>query len=171
MSRSWGASSGPATESRARHPGHFRSRGAGWEYVHVCVDDCTRIAYVELLADERPETAVGFLRRALGFFSGHGVTVERLMTDNGNPYRSRLHAAACRELGIRHPRTEAYRPRTNGKAERFIRTLLAGRGLPPQRRTDGRARPLPRLLQPSPPTPRNRRSSASRQTLPADEPG
>ena len=95
--------------------------------MHVCVDDCTRIAHVELLPDERPETSVGFLRRALAFFSAHGVTVERLMTDNGNPYRSRLHATACRELGIRHLRTEAYRPRTNGKAERFIRTLLAGR--------------------------------------------
>jgi transposase InsO family protein len=116
----------PGHRVTGRHRGHFRSRGAGWEYVHVCVDDCTRIAYVELLPDERPETSVGFLRRALGFFSAHGVTVERLMTDNGNPYRSRLHASACRELGIRHLRTEAYRPRTNGKAERFIRTLLAG---------------------------------------------
>jgi transposase InsO family protein len=116
----------PGHRVTGRHPGHYRSRGAGWEYVHVCVDDCTRMAHVEVLPDERPETAVGFLRRALAFFAACGVEVERLMTDNGNPYRSRLHARACRELGIRHLRTEAYRPRTNGKAERFIRTLLSG---------------------------------------------
>jgi transposase InsO family protein len=116
----------PGHRATGRHPGHYRSRGAGWEYVHVCVDDCTRMAYVEVLPDERPDTAIGFLRRAVAFFAGRGVEVERLMTDNGNPYRSRLHASACRELGIRHLRTEAYRPRTNGKAERFIRTLLGG---------------------------------------------
>ena len=116
----------PGHRITGRHPGHYRSRGAGWEYVHVCVDDCTRIAHVEVLADERPETAVGFLRRAVAVFAAYGIRVERLMTDNGNPYRSRLHAQACRELGIRHLRTEAYRPRTNGKAERFIRTLLGG---------------------------------------------
>jgi transposase InsO family protein len=116
----------PGHRVTGRHPGHYRSRGAGWEYVHVCVDDCTRIAHVEVLSDERPETAVGFLRRAVAAFRAYGIRVERLMTDNGNPYRSRLHAQACRELGIRHLRTEAYRPRTNGKAERFIRTLLGG---------------------------------------------
>jgi transposase InsO family protein len=116
----------PGHRVTGRHPGHYRSRGAGWEYVHVCVDDCTRVAYVEVLPDERPETAVGFLRRAAAFYAAGGVNVERLMTDNGNPYRSRLHARACQELGIRHLRTEAYRPRTNGKAERFIRTLLGG---------------------------------------------
>ena len=116
----------PGHRITGRHPGHYRSRGAGWEYVHVCVDDCTRIAHVEVLADERPETAVGFLRRAVAVFAAYGIRVERLMTDNGNPYRSRLHAQACRELGIRHLRTEAYRPRTNGKAERFSRTLLGG---------------------------------------------
>jgi transposase InsO family protein len=106
-----------------RSPGHFRSRGAGWEYVHVCVDDATRLAHAEVLADERPETAVAFLQRAIKWFSSLGVGVERVMTDNGNPYRSKLHAVACRELGIKHLRTEAYRPRTNGKAERFIQTL------------------------------------------------
>ena len=116
----------PGHRVTGRHPGHYRSRGAGWEYVHVCVDDCTRVAYVEVLPDERPETAVGFLRRAAAFYAAGGVNVERLMTDNGNPYRSRLHARACQHLGIRHLRTEAYRPRTNGKAERFIRTLLGG---------------------------------------------
>jgi len=114
----------PGHRVTGRHPGHYRSRGGGWEYVHVCVDDATRLAYVEVLEDERPETSVAFLRRALGWLAGHGITVERVMTDNGNLYRSRLHAAACREFGLRHLRTEAYRPRTNGKAERFIRTML-----------------------------------------------
>jgi transposase InsO family protein len=106
-----------------RYPLHHRARGAGWEYVHVAVDDATRLAHAEVLPDERPETAVAFLRRAIKWFSSLGVGVERVMTDNGNPYRSKLHAAACRELGVRHLRTEAYRPRTNGKADRFIQTL------------------------------------------------
>jgi|SRR5437588_2080990 len=103
-----------------------RSRGAGWEYCHVCVDDATRLAYVEVLADERVLTAVGFLRRAVAFYAARGITVERLLTDNGNAYRSMIHAACCRTLGIRHLRTQPYRPQTNGKAERFIRTLLGG---------------------------------------------
>ena len=100
------------------------SRGYGWECVHVCVDDATRLAYVEVLPDERGETAVGFLRRAISWFAERGVEVERVMTDNGSPYVSTVHARACRELGIRHLRTQPYRPRTNGKAERFIQTLL-----------------------------------------------
>jgi len=103
-----------------------RSRGAGWEFVHVCVDDATRLAYVEVLADERATTAIGFLRRALAFYRARGVSVKRLMTDNGSAYRSTAHAIACRALGIRHLRTRPYRPRTNGKAERFIRTLIGG---------------------------------------------
>jgi transposase InsO family protein/transposase-like protein len=105
-----------------------RRRGApkGWEFVHVCVDDATRLAYVEVLANERATTAVGFLQRAVAFYGAHGIAVERVMTDNGSAYRSTIHAFACRALGIRHLRTRAYRPRTNGKAERFIRTLLAG---------------------------------------------
>ena len=103
-----------------------RSRGVGWEFVHVCIDDATRLAYVEVLADERASTAVGFLRRAVGHYAGYGITVERLLTDNGNAYRSAVHAIACRTLGIRHLRTRPYRPQTNGKAERFIRTMLGG---------------------------------------------
>ena len=103
-----------------------RSRGAGWEFVHVCIDDATRLAYVELLPDEKAATCIGFLRRALRFYAARGIRVERLMTDNGSPYRSKLHAIACRALRIKHLRTRPYRPRTNGKAERFIRTLLAG---------------------------------------------
>lgn len=100
------------------------SRGYGWECCHVCVDDATRLAYVEVLPDERGETAVGFLRRALAWFADRGVRVERVMTDNGSPYVSTVHARACRELGIRHLRTRPYRPQTNGKAERFIQTML-----------------------------------------------
>jgi transposase InsO family protein len=96
---------------------------AGWEFVHVAIDDHSRLAYAEVLADEKGPTAVGFLRRALAFFADHGVRVQRVMTDNGSPYVSHAHAAACRELGLRHLRTRPYRPRTNGKAERFIQTL------------------------------------------------
>jgi transposase InsO family protein len=118
---------------RIGRPGHrvngdrrTRSRGIGWEYVHVAIDDATRLAYVEVLADEKAVTAVGFLRRALAHFATFGIRVERLMTDNGPAYRSLIHALACKTLGIKHLRTRPYRPRTNGKAERFIRTLLAG---------------------------------------------
>ena len=101
-----------------------RGRGVvGWDFVHVCVDDATRLAYVEVLDDERGERAAGFLRRAVKWFKSMGVSVERVMSDNGSCYRSTAHAQACRELGIRHLRTQPYRPRTNGKAERFIQTL------------------------------------------------
>lgn len=108
-----------------RGPGQ-RARGAGWEFVHVCIDDATRLAYVEVLGDEKANTAIGFLRRALTFYAAHGIEVERLMTDNGSAYRSIAHALACKALRIRHIRTRPYRPRTNGKAERFIRTMLGG---------------------------------------------
>ena len=118
---------------RIGRPGHrvhgdrrTRSRGIGWEYVHVAIDDATRIAYVEVLEDERAATAVDFLRRAIAHFAALGIRVERLMTDNGNAYRSAIHALACKTLAIKHLRTRPYRPRTNGKAERFIRTLLGG---------------------------------------------
>ena len=114
---------GVGSRITGRRPGYHRVRGAGWDYVHVAVDDVTRLAYAEVLSDERPETAVAFLRRAIEWFSKLGVGVERVMTDNGNAYRSRLHGLVCQELGIKHLRTRAYRPRTNGKAERFIKTL------------------------------------------------
>ncbi len=103
-----------------------RRAQVGWEAVHVCVDDATRLAYVEVLGDEKATTAVAFLRRALAFYRRHGVKVERVMTDNGSAYRSAIHAIACRALGIRHLRIRPYRPQTNGKAERFIRTMLGG---------------------------------------------
>jgi transposase InsO family protein len=98
----------------------------GWEFVHVAVDDYSRIAYAEVLKDERTATAIGFLQRATAFYRRHGIEVERVLTDNGSCYRAALHALACRRLGIRHLRTRPYRPQTNGKAERFIRTLLHG---------------------------------------------
>ncbi len=98
----------------------------GWEYVHVAIDDATRLAYAEVLDNEQAVTVVGFLRRAITFFERHGMSVERLLTDNGSAYRSMLHALACRRLGVRHLRTRPYRPQTNGKAERFIRTMLGG---------------------------------------------
>ena len=101
-------------------------RKAGWEFVHIAVDDYSRLAYAEVLADERATTAVAFLRRAVVYYRRHGIQVERVLTDNGSAYISAIHALACRRLGIRHLRTRPRRPQTNGKAERFIRTLLNG---------------------------------------------
>jgi transposase InsO family protein len=112
--------------TRAAKGYHRRQFEHGWEFVHVAIDDCTRLAYVEVLTDERATTAAAFLRRAVGFYRRHGITVERVITDNGSAYRSTIHAIACRALGLRHLRTRPYRPQTNGKAERFIRTLLGG---------------------------------------------
>jgi transposase InsO family protein len=105
--------------------GRRRSK-AGWEFVHIAIDDATRLAYAEVLADETAITATAFLRRAVEFFERHGMTVERVLTDNGSPYVSVAHAITCRALGIRHLRTRPRRPQTNGKAERFIRTMLTG---------------------------------------------
>jgi len=96
---------------------------AGWEFVHVCVDDYTRLAYVEVLADELAQTAIGFLRRAIAWFAEHGVTIRAVLSDNGCCYRRRF-SEACAALGLRHLHTRPYRPRTNGKAERFIQTLI-----------------------------------------------
>jgi transposase InsO family protein len=103
-----------------------RRNTVGWDFVHIAIDDATRLAYAETLPDEKASTAIAFLTRAIAFYRRHGITVERVMTDNGSAYRSAIHALACRALGIRHLRTRAYRPQTNGKAERFIRTMLAG---------------------------------------------
>ena len=101
-------------------------KSIGWEYVHVAIDDYSRLAYAEVLPNEKAATIVGFLRRSIAFFARYGIQVERLLTDNGSGYRSTLHALACRQLGIRHLHTRPYRPQTNGKAERFIRTLTSG---------------------------------------------
>jgi transposase InsO family protein len=103
-----------------------RRHYVGYEYVHVCVDDYSRLAYVEVLPDEKTTTAIGFLERAVSFYRRRGIRVERVLTDNGPAYVSAVHALACRRLAIRHSRTRPYRPQTNGKAERFIRTLLGG---------------------------------------------
>ncbi len=119
LGRTW-ARRGPTRTD----PAGVRRKQAGRECVHVCVDDATRLAYVEVLPDEKTTTVIGFLRRAVAFYRSHGVSVERLMTDNGPAYRSAAHALACRTMGIRHIRTRPYRPQTNGKAERFIRTML-----------------------------------------------
>jgi transposase InsO family protein len=112
-------------QTRTDADGHRRET-TGWEFVHIAIDDCTRLAYAEVLFDEKASTAVAFLRRAREFFAAYGVQVERILTDNGSAYVSAVHALACRQLGIRHLRTRPRRPQTNGKAERLIRTLLAG---------------------------------------------
>jgi transposase InsO family protein len=114
-----------ARRTRIGNAGRFLGT-AGWEFVHVAIDDATRLAYVEVLPDEKAITAIGFLRRAVKHYASYGITTERLITDNGAAYRSTIHAIACRTLGIRHLRTRPYRPQTNGKAERFIRTMLGG---------------------------------------------
>jgi transposase InsO family protein len=103
-----------------------RRKTVGWEYVHVAVDDATRLAYVEVLPDEKAKTAIAFLGRAVRFYRSYGIRAERVLTDNGSAYRSAIHAIACRILNLKHLRTRPYRPQTNGKAERLIRTLLGG---------------------------------------------
>ena len=101
-----------------------RTRGIGWEYVHVAIDDASRLAYAEVLEDERTHSAAAFLRRALAWYAAHGITTQALLTDNGSCYVARSFAGLCGDFGIHHHRTRPYRPRTNGKAERFIQTLL-----------------------------------------------
>ncbi len=101
-----------------------RSRGIGWEVLHVAIDDATRLAYTELLPNEKKESACAFLDRALRFFKAHGAEVERVMTDNGSAYNSLVFRRRLADAGIRHIRTRPYTPRTNGKAERFIQTSL-----------------------------------------------
>jgi transposase InsO family protein len=117
--------SGNRASQRGRYQRRLQGK-LGWEYVHVAIDDYSRLAYAEVLTDERASTAAGFLERAVAFYRRHGIVVERVLSDNGSCYRSVIHALACRRLGIRHLRTRPYRPQTNGKAERFIRTMLNG---------------------------------------------
>ncbi len=100
------------------------SRGAGWEYVHVCIDDASRLAFAQIMPDERHQSAVLFLQRALAYFASLGIKAQRLMSDNGSCYRSHHFRSACRRFGLRHLFTRPYTPRTNGKAERFIQTSL-----------------------------------------------
>lgn len=101
-----------------------RSRHAGWEFVHVSIDDASRLAFSQILPNEKKESAVAFLEAAIAYYAGLGVTVSRVMTDNGSCYRSKAFAKACRDLRLKHIRTRPYTPKTNGKAERFIQTAL-----------------------------------------------
>jgi len=104
--------------------GQSNKRGTGWEYLHIAIDDASRLAYTEILPNERKETAIAFTRRALAWFARLGITTERVMTDNGSAYKSHAYRDMLAGLGIRHKRTRPYTPRTNGKAERFIQTSL-----------------------------------------------
>jgi transposase InsO family protein len=118
--------------NRFNEPGHRvtgdrgggRSVGAGWEFVHVCIDDASRIAFTQIKPNEKSVSAIAFLKAAVAYYKGLGVTVQRVMTDNGSCYRSRAFARACRRLKLKHIRTKPYTPKTNGKAERFIQTAL-----------------------------------------------
>jgi transposase InsO family protein len=140
--------------ARFRHIGHRitgdrrgQNRKVGWEFVHVAVDDASRLAYVEILPDEKRQSVTGFLVRALRSFKGLGIAVERVMSDNASGYVSRLFRKACRLLRLRHIRTRPYTPKTNGKAERFIQTLLREWAYAlPYRSSDTRAADLPRWL-------------------------
>ena len=107
-----------------QHSSMVKNRGIGWEVLHVCIDDASRLAYTELLPDEKKESAIAFLDRALAWFARLGVAVERVMTDNGSAYRSHAFRGRLAQAGIKHIRTRPYTPRTNGKAERFIQTSL-----------------------------------------------
>ena len=100
------------------------SRGAGWEFVHVCIDDASRVAFSQILPDEKKESAVDFLKAAIGYYQRLGISVARVMTDNGSCYRSKAFRKACTDAGLKHIRTRPYTPKTNGKAERFIQTSL-----------------------------------------------
>jgi transposase InsO family protein len=104
--------------------GQSNSRGIGWEYVHVCVDDASRLSFTEIHPDEKAVSAIAHFKAAVAWYASMGVKVARVMTDNGSCYKSYAFKAACAELGIRHIRTKPYTPKTNGKAERFIQTAL-----------------------------------------------
>ena len=101
-----------------------RGEGGGWEFVHVCIDDASRIAFSRVMKDEKKASATAFLKAAVAYYAALGVTVQRVMTDNGSCYRSLAFRNACRRLRLKHIRTRPYTPRTNGKAERFIQTAM-----------------------------------------------
>jgi transposase InsO family protein len=104
--------------------GQSNSRGVGWEFVHVCIDDASRIAFTQIKPDERKRSAIAFLKAAVAYYASLSITVERVMTDNGSCYKSFAFRNACKRLGLRHIRTRPYTPKTNGKAERFVQTCL-----------------------------------------------
>jgi transposase InsO family protein len=123
-----------------------RVRGIGWEFVHVAIDDASRMAYAEVLPNERSPCSIGFLRRCVAWFQHHGISVEAVMSDNGPCYKAKFDAA-CLKLRLRHLRTKPYHPRTNGKAERFIQTLLRNWAYKrPYPTSQHRADRLPRFL-------------------------
>jgi len=127
--------------------GQSNARGIGWEFVHVCIDDASRIAFSRVMKDERKTSAVAFLKAAIAYYASLGVTIERVMTDNGSCYRSKVFAKACKKLGLKHLRTKPYTPKTNGKAERFIQTSLREWAYARAYNTsDERAAELPRWL-------------------------
>ena len=107
-----------------KRTGNASSRASGWEFVHVCIDDASRLAFSQILPDEKKESAVAFLKAAVAYYQSLGVNVARVMTDNGSCYLSKAFRKACSDLGLRHIRTKPYTPKTNGKAERFIQTAL-----------------------------------------------
>jgi transposase InsO family protein len=124
-----------------------RTRDAGWEFVHVCIDDASRIAFSKIMKDECKESAVAFLRAAVAYYASLGVTIQRVMTDNGSCYRSRAFGKACKKFGLKHIRTRPYTPKTNGKAERFIQTSLREWAYAcAYENSDQRAAELPRWL-------------------------
>jgi transposase InsO family protein len=121
-----------------------RSRHVGWEFVHVCIDDASRVAFSRIFPDERKESAIAFLKAAVAYYESLGVSISRVMTDNGAAYRSKAFAKTCRALGLKHIFTRPYTPRTNGKAERFIQTALREWAYAKAYRTsDSRAGELP----------------------------
>ena len=127
--------------------GQSNRRGVGWEFVHVCIDDASRIAFSQVMKDERKGSAVAFLKAAIAYYKGLGVEVQRVMSDNGSCYKSRAFARACKQLRLRHIRTRPYTPKTNGKAERFIQTSLREWAYARAYQTsDQRADELPRWL-------------------------
>ena len=124
VGRAQGLRNGQATARRTGERGHLYRPMIGTAFVHTVIDDHSRVAYAEICADEKATTAIGVLQRAVAWFAAHGVTVERVLSDNGSAYRSYAWRDACLDLGIAHKRTRPYRPQTNGKIERFHRTLL-----------------------------------------------
>jgi transposase InsO family protein len=127
--------------------GQSNARGIGWEFVHVCIDDASRIAFSRVMKDEKKASAVAFLKAAVAYYASLGVMIERVMTDNGSCYRSKAFARACKRLGLKHIRTKPYTPKTNGKAERFIQTSLREWAYARAYNTsDERAAELPRWL-------------------------
>ena len=127
--------------------GQSNNRGVGWEFVHVCIDDHSRIAFADIRPDEKKESAIASLKAAIAWYAGLGITVERVMTDNGSCYRSKAFNKICAALGLRHIYTKPYTPRTNGKAERFIQSSLREWAYARAYQNSGqRARELPHWL-------------------------